>query len=249
MSTLLEGVAPAAAPAAAAAPVTAPAAAPAAQPAAAPAATTAPAFSADEARKFLTDHGVEAKSLEGLDEKALQDKHAFAKSVADKASAGAKPKAPDAYTFKAPEGVTLDAEFTKEFEAYARGAGLPQEQAQKGIELAAKFQQHQAAAQEKAHKDSVEGWKAASQTDKEFGGVKLDENLASARKAYDAFASPALRELFVKTGLRNHPEVIRSWFRIGQAIAEDKVVTTGRVAGDTGDIAQRLYGATSPKAG
>src|SRR6266850_688950 len=81
------------------------ASAPAAGTAAAGAATTvaAPEFKADEAVKFLTDHGVEAKALEGLKPEELKSRYDGAKTIADKASAAAKPKAPEKYEFKAPK--------------------------------------------------------------------------------------------------------------------------------------------------
>ena len=68
-------------------------------------------------------------------------------------------------------------------------------------------------------------WADTSRADKEFGGEKLAENLATAKKAMDAFATPELRTLLDESGLGNHPEVIRMFYRTGKAMSEDRFVT------------------------
>jgi hypothetical protein len=88
-ATLLEGQ-PAAAAGAAAAGTTA--TAPAAGTAAAGAATT-PEFKAADAIAFLTEHGADPKSLEGVAEADLKTRFDSAKTIADKAAEKAKPKA------------------------------------------------------------------------------------------------------------------------------------------------------------
>ena len=83
-------------------------------------------------------------------------------------------------------------------------------------------------------------WVSAARADKEFGGDKLQENLATANKALEAFATPELRAWLVETGAGNHPEVIRAFYRIGQAISEDRFVG-GRSSGGAQQDARRMY--------
>jgi hypothetical protein len=70
-------------------------------------------------------------------------------------------------------------------------------------------------------------WVEGARSDKEFGGEKLTENLAVAKRALDTFGTPELRTLLNESGLGNHPEIIRAFFRAGKAISEDKFVTAG----------------------
>lgn len=79
------------------------------------------------------------------------------------------------------------------------------------------------------------GFKQAAMQDKEIGGEKFEENLATAGRALDAFGSDALRELIDSHPLGSHPEVLRLLVKVGQTVSEDRTLVTGRDAGD-GDI-------------
>ena len=76
-----------------------------------------------------------------------------------------------------------------------------------------------------------EGWSESSKADNEFGGEKLAENLATAKKALDAFGSPELKQLLNESGLGNHPEVIRMMYRAGKSISEDTFVGASQGSG------------------
>lgn len=128
------------------------------------------------------------------------------------------------YEFKVPEGVTLDAEVTGEFQALAKDAKLPAESAQKMVDLAIKLQEKQA----DAARAITESWAKATVADKEVGGDAHAANLATAKKAIEAFGSPELKQLLDTSGLGNHPEVVRFAYRVGKAISEDKVLTGGQ---------------------
>ncbi|NDF13320.1 MAG: hypothetical protein EB060_10970 [Proteobacteria bacterium] len=144
--------------------------------------------------------------------------------------------------FVAPEGVQLDSEAATEFKNLAKELGLKQEGAQKvadiGFKLAQKWGEKQAEQVSAAKAAWIEGTKS----DKEFGGDKLNENLAVAKKALDTFGTPELRTLLNESGLGNHPEIIRAFFRAGKAISEDRFVT-GSAPKQTGDkdLAKSLY--------
>ena len=77
-------------------------------------------------------------------------------------------------------------------------------------------------------------------TDAEIGGDKLPENLAVARKALETFGTPELKALLNESGLGNHPEVIRFFYRSGKAISEDRVIRGG-AAGQPTDPAKRMF--------
>lgn len=74
-------------------------------------------------------------------------------------------------------------------------------------------------------------WAEASRNDKEFGGPNLEQNLGIAKQAMEQFCPPALQEMLGRSGMGNHPDVIRMFLNIGKAMCEDTVVTGAPAAG------------------
>jgi hypothetical protein len=168
----------------------------------------------------------------------------------EKPAEGAKPAeeakpegAPESYDFTAPEGKEYDAAVLEPFKAAAKEANLTQDAAQKLLDTMAPALAERQAEQVKAVQD---GWLEASRSDKEFGGDKLQENLAVAKKGLDAYASPELKTLLNETGLGSHPEVIRFMFKVGQSTKEDSFVAGGTPKG-AADITKSLYPNTPSK--
>lgn len=155
---------------------------------------------------------------------------------------GKKPEgAPESYEFKAPEGVQFDDTVIGAFSEVAKELNLPQDQAQKVLDKMAPVIAARQAEQFQAARTE---WAEAAKTDKEFGGEKLTENLGTAKKALDALATPELRTLLEESGLGNHPEVIRVFYRAGKAISEDRFVSGQAGKTNQGD-ARRLYAASN----
>lgn len=144
--------------------------------------------------------------------------------------------------FKVPEGQEINPDIMDEFKSAALDAKLTQEQAQHLIDMGAKMTEQLTQKAWEAHNARVAEWGEQSKADKEFGGDKLNENLALASKAMDAFATPELKQVLDQTGIGNHPELIRAFVRIGRQISEDRLVPGGSMpAGDSRSIAERLY--------
>ncbi|MFA2493517.1 peptidase [Escherichia coli] len=148
--------------------------------------------------------------------------------------------APEAYEFKAAEGVELDTEALKDFEPVARELNLTNEQAQKLVDaypkILAGVQQRQVEAWQKQTQD----WAADVKADKEIGGDKLTGSLSKAQQALATFGTPELKQYLEETGLGNHPELVKAFVKIGKAMSEDNMVS----AGNTGQrsAAEVLYG-------
>lgn len=132
--------------------------------------------------------------------------------------------APEKYEFTAGEGVELDTEALKDFEPVARDLNLTNEQAQKLVDaypkILAGVQQRQAEAWQK----QTEGWAESVKADKEIGGDKLTANLSAAQRALDQFGTPELKEYLNATGLGNHPDLVKTFVKIGKAMSEDGMV-------------------------
>ncbi len=144
---------------------------------------------------------------------------------------------PEEYDFQAPEGVELDDEVVGAFSETARELGLSQEAAQKVLDNVSPVMAQRTAARLEAARSE---WAESTQTDKEIGGEKLQENLATAKKALETFGTPELQTLLNESGLGNHPEIIRAFYRAGKNISEDQFVN-GQTRDAQGGDARSLY--------
>lgn len=148
--------------------------------------------------------------------------------------------APEKYEFKPQEGNAFDEAVIGKFSEVAKELNLSQDNAQKVLD---KMSPVLAARQAEAITALRSEWVTSAKADPEFGGAKLTENMAVAKQALDTFGSPELNKLLNESGLGNHPEIIRAFYRAGKAIAEDTFVAGRR--SDSGDVmknaAQILY--------
>lgn len=150
--------------------------------------------------------------------------------------------APEKYEFKPPEGQQYDSGFVEAYTKAAKELNLTNDAAQKMLDTVVTATQARHAEQVKAVRD---GWATEAKADKEIGGDKLPENLASAKRFMDAHGNPALTELLNVTGLGNHPEIIRAFSKAGKGLAQDGIVTGQRTA-QAGQIdARQLYSASN----
>lgn len=144
---------------------------------------------------------------------------------------------PIAYEFKLPDGMELDQAQTDEFKAIAQKLKLPADEAQKLVDLVAKRE----TARTEAHVAQVAQWAESVKTDKEIGGDKLTETIATAKKAID-LGPPELKALLNESGLGNHPAVVKWAYAVGKALSEDKFVPGSKAPASTQkSIEERLY--------
>lgn len=136
--------------------------------------------------------------------------------------------APAAYVFTASEGRTFDNEVINTYSEIARELNLSQDSAQMMLDkLGNKVRERQ----EQQIDAAKQGWIDSSRSDKEFGGDAIDKNMSIAKKALDTLGTPELRTLLNESGIGNHPEVIRFFFRAGKAISADSYVGPSSGAG------------------
>ena len=137
--------------------------------------------------------------------------------------------APEEYAdFTTPEGFEeLDKERLDKFLPIVKKMDISQADTQTLIDHFAKEQTALIEDQVKVWEDTKAGWLKSSKEDKEFGGNDFDENVGKANKAIDAFGSDSLREALTQSGMGSHPEVIRVFVRIGDAISEGTIITDG----------------------
>ncbi len=169
-----------------------------------------------------------------------------AKAVEDAAKAA--DKAPEAYTdFTAPDDAKLDPTVETTFKAVAKELNLSQTKAQSLVDKIAPVMVARAAtAMQEAQTARVAEWKAAALADKEFGGDKLEVNLAAAKLAMEKLnPSKEFSTFLAESGLGNHPEMIRLLYNASKNLTTDGVVVGAAAPAAQGDMAERLYGKTS----
>jgi hypothetical protein len=148
--------------------------------------------------------------------------------------------APEHYAFQPVEGVHFSEEVLGSFSEVARELDLSQDAAQHMLNRVAPA----IARQQQAALQAVNAqWVSQVKADHEIGGDRLQQNLAIAKKARDAFGTDGLRTLLNESRIGNHPEMIRFFVRAGQAISEDSFVPGGTRPPSGGkDAATVLYG-------
>jgi len=147
-----------------------------------------------------------------------------------------KPEAaPDAYTFTAPEGYTLDDKLVAEVTPIFKELGLNQDQAQKLFDVHAKTLIEAAKAPQSTYESMRTEWTAKAKADpdmaKATNGDKtgLDAVRLDMGRALDALGDPALaaefRAAMDLTGAGDHPAFIKTFWKLAQFVTEGKHVT------------------------
>ena len=156
---------------------------------------------------------------------------------------GEKPTgAPESYAdFTLPEGLSLDAEALAEFAPFAKELNLPQEQAQKIVEMGGKLVQKTIDGMMSAHRERVGTWLKEAEADPEIGAdIKLGAESATLR-AFNTVTQgdEKAKAMVEELGIGNHPEFLRIFFKISQQMREDTFVVPG--SGGKGSPAETMY--------
>lgn len=191
-----------------------------------------------EATAQDTTEAVAEETTTDANAEAAPAAHAEAKQEAKAETKDAEAK----LELKLPEDSLLDDAEVARIAEYAKKRGLTQEQAQEIIEMEsqtlAKFREDQI----NHLKKQSEEWKANLLSDKEFGGEAFKANAELAKRAAQKFATPDFIKTLEETGLGNHPELVKMFYRIGKAMSDDSFVKPGAQAASKKDIAEVLYG-------
>lgn len=143
-----------------------------------------------------------------------------------------KPVVPEKYELKLPEGSLLDASAIEKTTAMAKASGLSNDQAQKLLEHESNSIASFVEVQKQQLKQTSESWATEIMNDKEYGGAEFEKNAELAKRVVHKFASDGFRKTLNETGLGNHPDLVRTFVRIGKAMAEDKLVLPGSAPSD-----------------
>lgn len=156
-----------------------------------------------------------------------------------------EPKQPSAevsYDLKLPEGSKLTKERVDEIAAFARKQGLSPEVAQQVLE-----NEHNAViAYEQKADDELsrlrDKWVDELKNDPQYGGPNFQKTVNIAKRAFDRYATPGLKE-FVKSKFGDNKDLILTFYRIGAQEMEDSLVTSKAPVAQSGpkSVEERLY--------
>jgi hypothetical protein len=181
--------------------------------------TPAPVEQTAQAQQSETPETIEESSL--LNSDTTEE----AKETEEKQETEKEAGAPEKYEdFKAPQGVSLDADVVKGFSEVAKELNLPQDKAQAVIDkvtpILAQKQADQIAQTNKA-------WQEKVKADPVIGGDHLKSTIATAQKALKdfrgadgKFVDEDVAELAAIAG--NHPGLIKILKHFGSVIGEDR---------------------------
>jgi hypothetical protein len=134
---------------------------------------------------------------------------------------------PISYELKIPEGSEFPESKLDEIASFARERGLSKEVAQAVLEREAGALKAHKEAEAQRWTQVQQQWVEDLKSDKVYGGENFDKTVANAKRALARFAPESLMELLNRTGMGNHKDVIVTFARIGEAFAEDSLITRG----------------------
>ena len=160
-------------------------------------------------------------------------------------AAAAEPAAPIQYQdFTLPKGVEVDGDTLSAAKTLFAEQRLPQEQAQKLVDLYVARANAAAERNVAAWRDTQEKWAGEVKADPDIGGPRFPASVAAASRAIEWARVPGLKEALDMTGAGNNPAIVKAFVRFGQALAEDRFAAGNGGALDQRSIAERLYNNT-----
>jgi len=146
-------------------------------------------------------------------------------------------------------GFELDRELTAKFAPIAKKLNLSQESVDLLLELALEMSKKQRAIYEKDEEarlnDNVAKYDKMFKDDPDLPKINsnsIKQYMQLSNEAYNTFCSKELKDLFKKTGLNYHPELIKMFNKIGELIKEDGINYNGKPSVEELTPAQILYG-------
>lgn len=155
---------------------------------------------------------------------------------------GEQEGAPEKYEdFVIPEGMTANPEALAEFQEFAKARNLSQKDAQEVLDYHSKEVAKLFTAQEEAWTEVKKGWVDTAKSDKEYGGTNFKENMKHVAVALKNLGTPELKDALDQTGLGDHPELVRFFYRVGKLVGEADFRTGNGDSTGQKDAASVLY--------
>lgn len=189
----------------------------------------------------VADQGVKATEAKG--EAGKPEASAKPETQTKEAPKEVKPTVPEKYELSLSKDSLLDPAHIEKVAEFAKQNGLTNEKAQEILDRENGVVSTFVEAQREKLKAQVEGWVEQTKSDQELGGAKFKENMEQAKRVVERYSTPEFMKFLNDSGLGNHPDMVRVFYRISKAAAEDKLVFAGSEGvGGRRDPAEVLYG-------
>lgn len=198
-----------------------------------------PAKTADENKALKEAHDKTKPAEETPEAKAAREaaeKKAGEAKTPEEIAAEAKAHA-ESIRLDPPAGFELDKEVEADFRAIVGENKWDQATVDKLKGVQIKLYEKQA----EAHAATVTEWGENLKKDKELGGPMHDAKVGQAGAVLNEFFSPEIAGLMDKTGLGNHPEFVRGFYKIALAVGELPTFKDRAGFGGKEDIIDVLY--------
>ncbi len=151
---------------------------------------------------------------------------------------------PESYDLKVPEESLLQTADVERLKAEAKELGLTNEEAQEYLDTHHKAVTAYRDAEMVKVKEMQSGWLKECEADTEIGGAEFKKNAELAKRVVERVGSDTFKKMLNETGFGNHPEVVRTFARIGKMMSEDQLVlpkAQAPVGKSENDIAAKMY--------
>lgn len=122
----------------------------------------------------------------------------------------------NSFTLTLKENSLLDENHLESLESFAKANNFNQEKADELYKTAEEILEKNTAKQAASEDSKVENWLSDSKNDPEFGRDSWDENYVKIKSFYDTHKTEELSKLLKDTGIGNHPEVLRLFYRLSK---------------------------------
>jgi hypothetical protein len=150
------------------------------------------------------------------------------------------------YDIKLEDGIQLDEALLEKAAPVMKEIGLTNAQASKLASVLAEQRKAEYDGLNERTQRVISDWQKEIRTDKDFGGQKLDANINNAERVIATFGDEAFRRDLKELGLGNHPGLFRLLARVGNALSDDKPITSETPAASRKSPEEAMYGATTP---
>jgi len=189
---------------------------------------------------------VDEKTFGSKEPEPKAEPKASAEGAAAKGAEGGQPVVKP-IELKLPEGSLLEAGAVERVKTLAKERGLSQEQAQELLDREHQVLASYAEGQKATLTKTMNAWVEELKGDKEVGGEKFKESSELAKRVIRRFGTEAFLKDLNESGFGNHPELVRTFVRIGKAMSADSWVTPGAMPAPKKSLAEALYGSETSK--
>ena len=136
----------------------------------------------------------------------------------------------DDYTLELQDGSLMSESMLDELKTLAKESNLNKEQAESFMKLQSNALDSFIESQEKEMNNKSTQWVEDIKKDEELGGPNFKQSISDAQQAFKQFGTKEFQEAIDVLKIGNHPEVIRTFSRIGKFIKDDPILNGSRVS-------------------